>query len=33
MRMWMTSAGNFQQTPGKPFAYGLTLRKLELVLC
>jgi hypothetical protein len=31
MRMWMTAAGNFQQTPGAPFAYGLHLQKLELL--
>jgi hypothetical protein len=32
MRMWMTAAGNFQQTPGKPFAYGLHVQQLELLV-
>ena len=31
LTMWMTMAGNFQRTPGRPFAYGLTVQKLELL--
>jgi hypothetical protein len=30
--MWMTGAGNFQQAPGVPFAYGLHVQQLELLI-
>lgn len=30
-KMWMVAAGNFQQTPGAPYAYGFISRKLSLL--